>query len=68
MTNRREFLKGASLMTLGALAASKMGAANGMMGVDGISAVTFQAPKAGNNLVSRLTLSVANCWATLQKL
>ena len=37
-------------MTLGALAASKVGAANGMKGVDGVSAVASQAPKAGNNL------------------
>ena len=37
-------------MTLGALAASKLSAANGMKGVDGITAATAQAPKAGTNL------------------
>ena len=35
-------------MTLGALAASKVSAANDVNGVDGITAATAQAPKAGN--------------------
>ena len=48
MANRREFLKSASFMTLGALAASKVSAANDVNGVDGITAATAQAPKAGN--------------------
>ena len=50
MTNRREFLKSASFMTLGALAATQVSAADGVKSVDGVTAATAQAPKAGTNL------------------
>ena len=50
MANRREFLKSASFMTLGALAATQVSAANGVKSVDGVTAATAQAPKTGTNL------------------